>query len=154
MDAADVTRTLRDPVRTVPGFDRQGVVAGDDNTRAAAEAELKAAAARTRAELAESVAQTALDIADRVASTKRWKWISTSFALAAAMFVGVGAEASAQKTKPDVSSTCRSRHLVVQEIADPTTAVPRRPFAVKVQVYALAEVDVLIVAMASSVDGG
>ena len=61
-----------------------------DNARAAAEAELKAASARTRAELAKAVAQTALDIADRVASTKRWKWISTSFALAAAIFAVVG----------------------------------------------------------------
>ena len=61
-----------------------------ENAKAAAEAELKAAAARTRAELAKSVAQTALDIADRVASTKRSKWALTGFALAAAIFVGVG----------------------------------------------------------------
>src|SRR5450432_2528648 len=60
------------------------------NARAAAEAEFKAAAARTRAELAKSVAQTALDIADRVASTKRSKWFSMSFAFAAALFVGGG----------------------------------------------------------------
>jgi|GEM_PF-6745694 len=75
-----------------------------DNARAAAEAELKAAAARTRAELAKSVAQTALDIADRVASTKRWKWISTSFALAAAMFVGVGAGMYRQGVSSGVAS--------------------------------------------------
>ena len=61
-----------------------------ENARAAAEVELRAAAARTRAELAKSVAQTALEIADRVASTKRSKWALTGFALAAAIFVGVG----------------------------------------------------------------
>jgi hypothetical protein len=58
--------------------------------RIAAEGELKAAAARTHAALAESVAQTARDIAERVASTSRWKWISTTFALAAAIFACVG----------------------------------------------------------------
>jgi hypothetical protein len=62
-----------------------------NNARAAAEAELKAAAARSRAEMAKSVAQAALEIADRVASANRWKWIAMSFALAAAIFVGIGA---------------------------------------------------------------
>jgi hypothetical protein len=58
--------------------------------KAAAEAELKAAAARTRAELAKSVAQTALEIAGRVASTNRSKWALWGFALAAAISVGMG----------------------------------------------------------------
>lgn len=61
-----------------------------DKARAGAEGELRAAAARTHAELAKSVAQTARDIAERVASASRWKWISTTFALAAAIFAGVG----------------------------------------------------------------
>jgi hypothetical protein len=61
-----------------------------DNVRAAAEAEMKAAAASTHAELAKSVAKTARDIAGRVATGSRWRWISTSFALAAAIFAGVG----------------------------------------------------------------
>lgn len=61
-----------------------------DNVKAAAEAELKAAAARTRAELAKSVTQTALEIAGRVASTNRSKWALWGFALAAAICVGMG----------------------------------------------------------------
>ena len=74
------------------------------NARAAAEAEFKAAAARTRAELAKSVAQTALDIADRVASTKRSKWFSMSFAFAAALFVGVAAGMYRQGVSSGVAS--------------------------------------------------
>lgn len=61
-----------------------------DNVKAAAEAELKAAAARTRAELAKSVAQTALDIADRRTSVNRLQWItSCAFALGV-MFLTIG----------------------------------------------------------------
>jgi hypothetical protein len=75
-----------------------------DNARAAAEAELKAAVARTRAELAKSVAQTALDIADRVASTKRSKWFSMSFAFAAALFVGVAVGMYRQGVSSGVAS--------------------------------------------------
>jgi hypothetical protein len=62
-----------------------------DNARAAAEAELKAAAARTRAELAKSVAQTAHDIAGRVASATRSKWFLIGVAVACGAFLGIGA---------------------------------------------------------------
>lgn len=60
-----------------------------DNARAAAEAELKAAAARTRAELAKSVAQTAHDIAGRVASVSRSKWFTIGVVLACGTFLGI-----------------------------------------------------------------
>lgn len=62
-----------------------------DNVRAAAEAELKAAAARTRAELAKSVAQTAHDIAGRVASAQRSKWFTIGVVCACGAFLGIGA---------------------------------------------------------------
>ena len=61
-----------------------------DNVKAAAEAELKAAAARTRAELAKSVAQTALDIADRRASVKRLQWITSCAFVLGVMFLTIG----------------------------------------------------------------
>jgi hypothetical protein len=60
-----------------------------DNARAAAEVELKAAAARTRAELAKSVAQTAHDIAGRVASASRSKWFTIGVVLACGTFLGI-----------------------------------------------------------------
>ena len=62
-----------------------------ENAKAAAEAELKAAAARTRAELAKSVAQTAHEIAGRVASAQRSKWFLMGVVVATGVFVGVGA---------------------------------------------------------------
>jgi hypothetical protein len=61
-----------------------------ENARAVAEAELKAAAARTRSELARSVAQTAQDIAGRVASAQRSKWFLIGIACAGAMLLGFG----------------------------------------------------------------
>jgi hypothetical protein len=61
-----------------------------DNARVAAEAELKAAAARTRAELAKSVAQTAHDIASRVASAQRSKWLQIGMVVGCGVFLGVG----------------------------------------------------------------
>ena len=62
-----------------------------DNVKAAAETELKAAAARTRAELAKSVAQTAHDIAGRVASASRAKWFLIGVVVAAGVFVSMSA---------------------------------------------------------------
>ena len=61
-----------------------------DNVKAAAEAELKAATARTRAELAKSVAQTALDIADRRASVNRLQWITSCAFVLGVMFLTIG----------------------------------------------------------------
>jgi hypothetical protein len=61
-----------------------------DNVKAAAEAELKAAASRTRAELAKSVAQTALDIADRRASVNRLQWITSCAFVLGVMFLTIG----------------------------------------------------------------
>jgi hypothetical protein len=61
-----------------------------ERAKAAADAEIKAAAARVQGELAHSVAKTAHDIADRVASTQRSKWALTGVALGVAMVAGVG----------------------------------------------------------------
>ena len=60
------------------------------NVKAAAEAELKTAAARTRAELAKSVAQTALDIADRRASVNRLQWIASCTVVLCVTFLSIG----------------------------------------------------------------
>jgi hypothetical protein len=61
-----------------------------DNVKAAAEAELKAAAARTRAELAKSVAQTALEIANRRASVNRLQWIASCAFVLGVFFLTIG----------------------------------------------------------------
>ena len=60
------------------------------NISAAAEAELKAATARTRAELAKSNAKTALDIASRKASANRLQWIASSAFVLGTIFVSIG----------------------------------------------------------------
>ncbi len=60
------------------------------NIRAAAEAELKAAAARTRAELAKSVAQTALEIANRRAGVNRLQWIASCAFVLGVFFLTIG----------------------------------------------------------------
>jgi hypothetical protein len=60
------------------------------NVKAAAEAELKAAAARTRAELAKSVAETALEIANRRASVNHLQWITSCAFVLGVMFLSIG----------------------------------------------------------------
>jgi hypothetical protein len=75
-----------------------------ENARAAADAELKAAAGRTRAELAKSVAQTAHDIAGRGASAARSQWFLMSFVFAAALFVAVAVGMFRQGVSSGVAS--------------------------------------------------
>lgn len=61
-----------------------------DNVKAAAEAEFKAAAARTRSDLAKSVAQTALEIANRRASVNRLQWITSCAVVLCVTFLTIG----------------------------------------------------------------
>jgi hypothetical protein len=62
-----------------------------EKVKATADAELKAAVARTRSELARSLAQTAHEIAEQVASTRRWRTVTWAVVITAAVFVGMGA---------------------------------------------------------------
>ena len=62
-----------------------------EKVKATADAELKAAVARTRSELARSLAQTAHEIAEQVASTRRWRTVTWAVVITAAAFVGTGA---------------------------------------------------------------
>jgi hypothetical protein len=59
-----------------------------EKTRLAAEATMKAAAARAESKLAASVAATAQKIADRRTSTQRWQWVTGGLALAALTLLG------------------------------------------------------------------
>ena len=61
-----------------------------DKTRAAADAEFRAAGARVRDELAQSVAKAAREIADRAANTRRSQWIAASLVIAASAFIVIG----------------------------------------------------------------
>jgi hypothetical protein len=62
-----------------------------EKVKATADAELKAAVARTRSELARSLAQTAHEIAGQVASTRRWRTVTWAVVITAGVFVGTGA---------------------------------------------------------------
>lgn len=73
-----------------PSLIEKAATSVTDRVKAAAEAELKAAAAGTHAELAKSVARTANDIADRAASAKRSTWFAMAFTAAAVMLMGIG----------------------------------------------------------------
>jgi len=73
----------------IPSLIAESAAKVTGKTRAAAEAESRAAGARVRSELAESVAKAAREIADRAANTKRSQWIAVCLVVAASTFIAV-----------------------------------------------------------------